>query len=514
MKISWESFATQLIDGGFVCNTGEWDGIYQNSLLIDPDFALFLAHNKAGKRLILLKRKNCTLFTDIVEVESGKIHEVPFKVAELSYENAIVMRRHFPFMKPVAFGRNSFSLGLGDRLGLASPGHIRCLKGTKIRPVLAQQSVRELNLTERTYKDVLDAASWAVLQEGFHDGFGADGDHLKQEEHVRIALDLGYSMITLDCSEKIDNTVDSWDAAEVALQYAKLAPALKQRMEKDYLDQTFNVGENKITIGMEALQRTVLTYGATLSFIKEIHEKHIARHPEKVDFELSIDETATPTTAEAHYFMAAEMVKAGVELTSMAPRFCGEFQKAIDYIGDLAQFETEFAVHAAIADHFGYRLSIHSGSDKFKVFPIIGQYTAGRVHVKTAGTNYLEALRVICRVDPGLFRTICAHAKMRFPDATKYYHVTTDLAKIPDADKLTDAELERMLIEENARQLLHITFGFILTDKDSQGNFLFRDHLYQIWNEHEDDYADILIRHIGLHVKFLTERLTDGKVAE
>lgn len=58
-----------------------------------------------------------------------------------------------------------------------------------------------------------------------------------------------------------------------------------------------------------------------------------------VDFELSIDETTTPTTVEAHYFMAAEMVKAGIELASLAPRFCGEFQKAIDYIGDLSRFE-------------------------------------------------------------------------------------------------------------------------------------------------------------------------------
>ena len=73
-------------------------------------------------------------------------------------------------MNPVAFGRDSFSLGLGDRLGLASPGHLHCLPGTKIRPVLAQQSIRELVLTGRTYEEVLDAASWAVFQEGYHTG--------------------------------------------------------------------------------------------------------------------------------------------------------------------------------------------------------------------------------------------------------------------------------------------------------------------------------------------------------
>src|SRR5665647_265222 len=276
MKTGWDYFAAQLIERGFACPSEEWEGVYKSSLLVNADAALFLMRIKAGKRLVLLKRTESSLFTDIVAVESGKIQEVPYKVAELSHENAVVLRRHFPFMNPVAFGRQSFSLGLGDRLGLASPGHLRCLKGTKIRPVLAQQSIRELNLTQRTYKDVLDAASWAVLQEGFYEGFSADGDHLKKPEEVRMALDLNYSMITLDCSEKIDNTVDSLSAAEVAVRYAMLAPELRHQMETEYLGQTFFAGKQPIIFGLEALQRTVLTYGATLAFIKEIHETYIA----------------------------------------------------------------------------------------------------------------------------------------------------------------------------------------------------------------------------------------------
>jgi hypothetical protein len=511
MKNEWKSFALQLIDGGFACPAEMGEGLYNNSLLIDSDVALFLIREQNGKRLVVLDRKESSVFADIVAAETGNIQGTVYKIAELSHENAVVMRRHIAFMNPVAFGRDSFSLGLGDRLGLASPGHLRCLKGSGIRPVLAQQSIRELNLTQRTYEDVLDAASWAVLQEGFQDGFGADGDHLKKAEEVKMALDQGFSMITLDCSEKIDNTIDSLTAAEVARRYDGLAPDLRARVERDYLGKTFPVGDIAITFSTEALQRTLLTYGETLAFIQEIYAGYIACHSMPVDFELSIDETTTPTTLEAHYFMAAEMVRAGIELASLAPRFCGEFQKAIDYIGDLARFEAEYAVHSAIADHFGYRLSIHSGSDKFKVFPIVGQYTRGRVHVKTAGTNYLEALRVICRVEPALFRQICAHARMRFPDATKFYHVTTDLSKIPDADALPDSELERMLNEQDARQLLHITFGFVLTDKDVAGNYVFRDRLYAIWEAHEEEYANILVQHIGKHIQLLKERLPEQK---
>ena len=511
MSEEWKSFATKLIEGNFapVPVSGE---VYRDSLLMTSEAALFLARTTKGKRLILLERKPGKLFAEIEAEETGTLGDISFKAAQLSHANAVVMRRHVAFMNPVAFGRDSFSLGLGDRLGLASPGHLRCIKGTGLRPVLAQQSIRELNLTQRTYEDVLDAASWAVFQEGFQDGFGADGDHLKKAEEVKMALGLGFSMITLDCSEKIDNSIDSLTATEVTRRYAGLAPELRARVEREYLGKNFVVGDITITFSPEALQRTLLTYGETLDFIKEIHTAYIASQPTTVDFELSIDETATPTTVEAHYFMAVEMVKAGIELASLAPRFCGEFQKAIDYIGDLSRFEAEYTVHAAIADHFGYRLSIHSGSDKFKVFPIVGQYTRGRVHVKTAGTNYLEALRVICRVEPALFRKICAHAKMRFPDATKFYHVTTDLSKIPDADTLPDSELERMLNEQDARQLLHITFGFVLTDKDAAGNFVFRDRLYAIWARNEEEYANNLIQHIGKHIALLKARLPVGKV--
>jgi tagaturonate epimerase len=173
----------------------------------------------------------------------------------------------------------------------------------------------------------------------------------------------------------------------------------------------------------------------------------------------------------------------------------------------LTNFEAEFAIHAAIADHFGYRLSVHSGSDKFSVFPIVGQYTKGRVHVKTAGTNWLEALRVICRKEPDFFRELCRFALARFGDATKFYHVTTDLTKVPDANNLADNELERMLNEPDARQLLHITYGYILTDRDAAGKRLYRDRLYQLWNRYEEEYAKVLITHIGKHVSLLKKKI-------
>lgn len=516
MQEVWRKFSQVIIDNQF--DTGRVgqafkeygkgsDRVYPASLHVQDECALFVARIRGEKKLVAVARGRSDLFEAVREESRLTIAGQAVKIAALSGANAVVLKKWFAFMKPVAFGRNSFSLGLGDRLGLASPGHLHCLPGTVIRPVLAQQSIRELVLTGRTYDEVLDAASWAVFQEGFHAGFGADGDHLKQPEEVKMALDLGFSMITLDCSEKIDSSVAGLNGQEIAGRYAQLDAVFRQAMEQEYLGKEFTVAGYRISFDAETLQRILLTYGATLAYIREIYDRFIRSGKQDIDFELSIDETTTPTTLAAHYFMAAEAAKSGVFLYSVAPRFCGEFQKGIDYIGDLAQFETEFAAHAAIADHFGYKISVHSGSDKFSVFPIVGQYTKGRLHVKTAGTNWLEALRVVCRKAPALFREICDFAHESFAEATKLYHVTTDLKKIPKTTEMTDAELERMLNEPDARQLLHITYGQILTGVDANGQYLFRDRLYALWNRYEQEYSAVLEEHIGKHIKTLTSRM-------
>src|SRR5690606_381163 len=102
----------------------------------------------------------------------------------------------FDWLNPKAVGTQRASIGLGDRLGLATPGHIAAVANRDVMPILAQQSIRELDLTGRSYPEVLDAAAWAVFQEGYTLGYGADGDHLKNPSDVQYAIDLGFSMIT------------------------------------------------------------------------------------------------------------------------------------------------------------------------------------------------------------------------------------------------------------------------------------------------------------------------------
>src|SRR5690606_8145468 len=121
--------------------------------------------------------------------------------------------------------------------------------------------------------------------------------------------------------------------------------------------------------------------------------------------------------------------------------FCGEFQKGIDYVGDIKQFKKEFTAHFDIAENFGYKISIHSGSDKFSIFPIVGEITEGRYHLKTAGTNWLEAMKLVAKKAPKLYREIHKFALDNMDEAKAYYHVSTNIDNIPDIDTLTDEEL-------------------------------------------------------------------------
>ncbi len=475
---------------------------YINSLKKNKGSWFFLVKIDGVKKLIIInKSSGYDKFSGEEQQMAGKsVKEVP-----LDHENSEVLREVFPFTAPVTAGKKGVSLGLGDRLGIASPGHIQVVRDKAITPILAQQSIRELELTGRTYEDVLDAASWAVFQEGYQKGFGADGDHLKNEEEVDMALDLGFTMITLDASEHIDNSIEDLDIEDVKIKYRKLVRNNEIKvMEQKYAGNTFKLEDGtKIKFKENDFWRIALTYSDLLEFARNIYFDKIKLADREIDFELSIDETVTPTTPQAHFFVASELITSGLDINSLAPRFCGEFQKAIDYIGDLEQFAEEFRIHARIADHFGYKLSIHSGSDKFSVYPVIGKHTRGRVHVKTAGTNWLEAIRIVAENDPALYREIHTYALDHFDEATRYYHVTTDLDNIPALNKLSDDQLPQLLENEDARQLIHITYGVILQAEKDDGSYLFRDRLYDFWQKHEKEYAEALKKHIGHHIEKL-----------
>ena len=417
------------------------------------------------------------------------------------HENGCAIRQVFPFTAPRTVLREKRTVGVGDRLGIATPGHIRVFEQYDAYPVFAQQSMRELNLTGRNYEDVLDCASFAVFREDYQRGFGADGDHLKTPEEVEYALACGYTMITLDCSEYIRNEASAYSDEMVARAYVPDAG-----LEERYVGKCFQVGAYAVHFAAPAFRRMCLIYNAAIDFAVSIYERFI--HGRDVDFEISIDETQTPTQPEQHFYVANELMRRGVRPATIAPRFIGAFQKGIDYIGSLNEFEADFQIHAAIADTFGYKLSIHSGSDKFSVFPIVGKATSGRFHVKTAGTSWLEAMAVVAAHSPGLYREIHSFVLPdAFYEAEKYYHVTTNLNNIPDLCTLHDEELPTLLQNNDERQLIHITYGPILNAKRPDGSYRFRSRLFDLWRQYQDQYAARLERHIGSHLQLLYQHI-------
>lgn len=425
------------------------------------------------------------------------------KLCPLSHENRLVLNRYFDYTVPKAFGNSVTTIGLGDRLGLASQGHIETIRNKAIKPILAQQSIRELLLTNRSMEDVIDAASYAVFQEGYKGGFGADGDHLKKEEDIKLALSLGMTMLTLDCSDYIQNGLETLGFDQIKEKYQKLPKSDKAYYKEEYLNKTFDANGIDIYFDEKELMKNVLIYKEAISYMVYIYEKYISKQKSDIDFEISIDETETITSPQQHFFVANELKLQNIKVTSLAPRFCGEFQKGIDYIGDIPQFEKELEMHALIARYFNYKLSIHSGSDKFKVFPIINQYTNGLFHLKTAGTNWLEAVRVIAKVNPNLYRRMHRYALEHFEEAQSYYHVTPNLSDIKDINDVGDNELSDYMNKDASRQLFHITYGLLLTMKDESGNYGFKEEFFKTLKEHEVDYRDALISHIGKHISTL-----------
>jgi len=172
----------------------------------------------------------------------------------------------------------------------------------------------------------------------------------------------------------------------------------------------------------------------------------------------------------------------------------------VDYIGDLDEFARSFGQHVAVAQHFGpYKISIHSGSDKFSIYPIAARLARGLVHLKTAGTSYLEALRAVAKIAPGLFREIMAFAIERYPEDRASYHVSADLAEVASPDRLKDDELPAVLDQFHAREVLHVTFGSVLTAQ-AGGKTRFKDRLVQTLTAHEEVHYETVRAHLQRHV--------------
>ncbi len=378
------------------------------------------------------------------------------------------------------------SFGFGDRLGLATPGHFAAARKYDFAPIFAQQSIREMERTQRTPQQVMKAAISALNELGYSDAWGADADHLKLPEHVDRTAAAGFCFFTIDPSEYVGKGT------------------LTGELESIYLGRKFEVpGLGVLQFDRQTLQTAAVKYARALE-----HTSLMGRHIAKVmglrpfEIEVSVDETETATSALEHFFIGSELKRLQVpRVVSVAPRFIGDFEKGIDYKGDLKKFEASLREHVAIARHCGpYKISVHSGSDKFAVYPILGRLCGELLHVKTAGTSYLEALRVVARTDVRFFAEIVEFCRGRFNTDRASYHISTTIAQVNALPSYTGIKQEPIFLNEvPGRQLLHVTFGSVLTNPD------YKPRILDVLQKHAALHEELLDKHFTKHLSLLSQ---------
>jgi hypothetical protein len=417
-------------------------------------------------------------------------------VADTTRENALALRSALPWLTPTRFGLHT-SAGFGDRLGLATPGHVRALNAVNaaINPVFAQQSIREMGRCRRTPRDVLDDATWGAFQAGWTKPVGGDADHLEELEDIENTVAAGFVFFTLDPKAEVDPEAEDAEPALIqqkvaALDWASLDSDLAT-FRKTYIGHRIDLEHEAIELDEEAVLRAMAKYGPSLAHAMAMYRRLMDKGIE-CEVEFAVDETEYPTKPAEHVVVVSELKRLGMDFISFAPRFVGRFEKGVEYIGDIDELQRDFEIHAQIARALGpYKLSLHSGSDKFSTYPLIAEATNGLVHLKTAGTSWAEALRVIAANDPDLMREVLRLALDSFEANRKSYHLSCDPTKIPTDP--TDEQVAHLMDRVDSRQVLHVGYGAILEE--------FGPRLYRVWNDNEEEHYGIIADHFVKHLE-------------
>jgi hypothetical protein len=364
----------------------------------------------------------------------------------------------------------------------------------------------KMTRTGRSPRIVIDDAMWGAFEAGWSEGYGADADHLKTPADVESCAAAGFTCFTIDPGEHVDGRADTatpavLQAAANTLPWSELETDLPSMLTR-FAGLAVDLDGTRIRLDESQVRRAAVKYGRAIAHIVRMFRSvETAMRGRAFELEVSVDETDTPTSHEEHIVIATELRRLGVRWVSLAPRFVGRFEKGVDYIGDLAAFDLDVRMHAAIARAFGpYKISLHSGSDKFSIYGAAARATGGLVHLKTAGTSYLEALRAVATVSPVFFRAIYAFSRGRYDEDKASYHVSADVARTPEPGDVDDAGLAALLEDFDVREILHVTFGSVLTTRGPDGALLYADSLMSLLRANPDVYAACLERHFIRHL--------------
>ena len=484
------------------CQAWRGAAVVPSSFMVHEGAAYWLETTETGRQLGVLAPSGHAALATVDGQSQGEYDGAQFLLAPVDHAQASGLRKLLPWLAPRPIGLHT-SAGFGDRLGLATPGHISALRhalaaapGAAIAPLFAQQSMREMARTQRTPADVLDDATWGTFAAGWQGGVGADADHLKTTNDIDACAAVGFSLYTIDPGDYVDSAADTDDSATLQTKLQGLPWDRLEITAADFLrayeGRQIDLEDRTVILTKGDLVRAVVKYGGAIAHVATMY-RHLAALGIPSELEVSVDETETPTTFAEHIIFASELRRLGVAWVSLAPRFVGAFEKGIDYIGDLAALREDLNVHAQISRVLGpYKLSLHSGSDKFSVYPLFVEATHGLGHLKTAGTSYVEALRVIAAADPTLFRDILNFDAGRYPTDRATYHVSAEVSRLPDFQTMGEADLPALLDDLHVRQVVHVTFGSTLAQ--------FHTPIFAVLRAHQDEYTQVIERHFIRHL--------------
>ncbi len=370
-----------------------------------------------------------------------------------------------------------FSIGVGDRFAHQAKAQLRACQlisadGADVVPVW-NKSNREHTFIGSEPASVRQAASVAVSMLGWSKGWHVDADHIRLETVDRFLSCSDF--FTIDVADSIGQPAASADVQAFVERHPELIGAIS--IPK--IAEPFHTTRAEIERIAGKFLLAVKDAGKIYRHICEKKGEH------NIIAEVSMDETDTPQTPPELLVILAALADEKVRVQTVAPKFTGRFNKGVDYVGDLAQFEKEFHDDLAVIAHaiarYGLpanlKLSVHSGSDKFSLYPIIRRtlpkFDAG-VHLKTAGTTWLEELIGLAEAggDALAFtKEIYAGAIGHVDEFCAPYASVIDIdqAKLPTAeevagwtsDQFTGAlrhDQTHPLFNASFRQLLHVSF--------------------------------------------------------
>ena len=295
-------------------------------------------------------------------------------------------------MKPL-LELGKYSLGVGDRFAHQAKAQLRACamaaqQGVEIIPVW-NKSNREHTIIGSEPSGTRAAAAAAVSALGWKRGYFVDADHIRMETVDRFLPHSDF--FTIDVADSIGRRVE----AQAVAAFVERPPELVGRIVIPSIEKPLETTRGEV-------ERIAGKYLTAVQDAGGIY-RHIAKAKGDGKFvvEVSMDETDSPQTPPELLVILAALADEGIPAQTIAPKFTGRFNKGVDYVGDVAQFEREFnddlCVIACAVARYGLpenlKLSVHSGSDKFSIYPAIRRALRRHgtgVHLKTAGTTWLE----------------------------------------------------------------------------------------------------------------------------